>query len=83
MKDVTRVDAKKPIETESDYEAALAEIDELFQVEPNTPEGDWLDVLLTAVEVYESISYPIPPPSRIEAVKYWIESRGLLRFRRS
>ena len=43
----------KPIKTEQDYQSALAEIDRLFDVEPGTPAGDHLDVLVTLVEAYE------------------------------
>ena len=35
----------RPIRTEADYEAALAEIERLFDAAPNTPESDRLDVL--------------------------------------
>jgi antitoxin component HigA of HigAB toxin-antitoxin module len=52
----------RPIRTEEDYEAALAEIERLFDAAPFTPEGDRLDVLTTLVEVYEAQHYPIPEP---------------------
>jgi HTH-type transcriptional regulator/antitoxin HigA len=44
----------RPIHTEAEYEAALAEIDRLFDAAPNTPDGDHLEVLATLVEAYES-----------------------------
>jgi HTH-type transcriptional regulator/antitoxin HigA len=69
----------RPIRTEADYEAALAEIEALFAAEPDTPEGDRLEVLTTLVEVYERKHHPIPPPDPIEALKYHLESRGLTR----
>ena len=37
----------KPIKTESDYNAALVEIEHLMEADLNTPEGDKLDVLTT------------------------------------
>lgn len=43
----------KPIKSESDYDAALAEIADLMDARANTPEGDRLDVLVTLVEAYE------------------------------
>ena len=49
----------KPIETEADYEAALAVIDNLMGAAPNTPESDDLDVLVTLVEAYEADRWPI------------------------
>jgi HTH-type transcriptional regulator/antitoxin HigA len=69
----------KPIKTESDYEAALAEIERLMEAEPNTPEGDKLDVLTTLVETYEEKHYPIDPPDPIEAIIHEMESQGLTR----
>jgi HTH-type transcriptional regulator/antitoxin HigA len=69
----------RPIRTEADYEAALAEIDRLFDAAPNTPAGDRLEVLATLVEVYEEQHYSIPAPDPIEAIKYHMESRGLCR----
>jgi HTH-type transcriptional regulator / antitoxin HigA len=59
--------------------AALAEIEHLFDATPNTPEGDRLDVLTTLVEAYEAHYYPISEPDPVEAIKYYMESRGLSR----
>ena len=43
----------KPIKTEADYQAALEEIEKLFEAATDTPEGDRLEVLVTLVEAYE------------------------------
>jgi HTH-type transcriptional regulator/antitoxin HigA len=69
----------RPMRTEADYEAALAEIDHLFDAAPNTPEGERLEVLATLVEAYEEQHYNIPAPDPIEALTYHMESRGLCR----
>jgi HTH-type transcriptional regulator/antitoxin HigA len=69
----------RPIRTEADYDAALAEIESLFEAAPNTPESDRLEVLTTLVEAYEARNYPILPPDPIEALLYHMESRGLSR----
>jgi HTH-type transcriptional regulator/antitoxin HigA len=69
----------RPIKNENDYEEALAEIERLFDAARDTPEGDRLDVLITLVEAYEAEHYPIPAPDPIEAIKYYMESRGLTR----
>jgi HTH-type transcriptional regulator / antitoxin HigA len=69
----------RPIKTESDYDQALAEIDTLFDALPDTPEGDRLEVLVTLVEAYERKHHPIPPPDPIDALHYYMESRGLTR----
>jgi hypothetical protein len=58
----------RPIRTEADYEAALAEIGRLFDAAPATPEGDRLDVLVTLMEAYETHHYPIR--SRTQS-RYW------------
>ncbi len=67
------------IKTESDYEQALKEIEALFHAQPNSPEGDRLEVLTLLVEAYERKHYPVPPPDPIEALLYHLESRGLTR----
>ncbi len=69
----------QPIHTEADYEAALVEIDRLFDATPKTPEGNRLEVLATLVEAYEEQHHSIPAPDPIEAIKYHMESRGLCR----
>lgn len=69
----------RPIKTETDYRAALADIEALFDAVPNTPEGDRLDILTTLVEAYEAQNYEITPPDPVEAILYHLESRGLSR----
>ena len=69
----------RPIKTEADYQAALAEIERLFDAPPGTPEGDRLEVLATLVEAYENKHYNLPLPDPIEAIRYYMESRGLSR----
>jgi len=69
----------KPIKSEADYEASLKEIEQLFDAEPGTPSGDRLEVLVTLVEAYEDEYYSIPAPDPIEAIRYFMESRGLER----
>lgn len=69
----------KPIKTEKDYNAALREIENLFDAKPGSPEGDRLEILSTLVEAYEEAHYEIPAPDPIEAIHYFMESRGLTR----
>lgn len=57
-----------PIKTESDYQAALREIEGLMDASPDTSEGDRLDVMTTLVETYEVRHYPIDTPDPIEAI---------------
>lgn len=68
----------RPLRTEEDYEAALAEIERLFEAEPETPEADKLEILVTLVEHYEDVHFALPLPDPIEAIRYHMESRGLL-----
>lgn len=67
----------RPIKTELDYQNALKEIEQLFDVEPNSVECDRLDILATLVEAYEQKHYPIKAPDAISAIFYYLEARGL------
>jgi len=69
----------RPIKTEADYQAALEEIERLFEAAPDTAKGDRLEVLTTLVKAYEDKHYAIPLPDPVEALKYHLESRGLSR----
>lgn len=69
----------KPIKTIADYTAALSEIEGLFDAAPGTPEGDRLEVLVTLVEAYEEQHYQLPLPDPVEAIVYFMDSRGLTR----
>ena len=66
----------KPIRNESDYEAALRRIEDLWGVPPESSEGDELDVLATLTEAYERERYPIDMPDPIEAIKFRLEQTG-------
>ena len=69
----------KPIRTEADYEAALAEVERLWGATSGTPRGDRLDVLATLIEAYEERVFPMDPPGPVEAIKFRMESQGLTR----
>jgi HTH-type transcriptional regulator / antitoxin HigA len=71
----------KPIKTEVDYEGALKEIERLMEigVEPDTPAGDRLDVLVTLVEAYETKHYPMGLPDPIEAIKIRMDDLEMTR----
>ena len=69
----------KPIRTEEDYEAALAEIGRLWGARSGTVQGDRLDVLATLIEAYEGEHHPMDPPDPIEAIKFRMEQQGLTR----
>jgi len=67
----------RPIKTENDYRAALAEIETLMLAEMDSPEGEKLDVLATLVEAYERKHYPLNLPDPVEAIKFEMERQGL------
>jgi HTH-type transcriptional regulator / antitoxin HigA len=69
----------KPIRSEADYEAALAEMERLWGARSGTPDGDRLDVMATLIDAYESEHDPIDPPDPIEAIKFRMEQQGLTR----
>jgi HTH-type transcriptional regulator/antitoxin HigA len=69
----------KPIKTDRDYQAALAQIEELMDARPGTQEGDTLDILATLVEKWEEEHYPIDPPHPVEAIRFAMEQQGLTR----
>lgn len=51
-----------PIKTDADYRAALKEVASLMTAEPNTPEGEKLDILVTLIEAYEHKHFPCASP---------------------
>jgi HTH-type transcriptional regulator / antitoxin HigA len=69
----------RPIRSEEDYEAALAEIERLWGADSGTPDGDRLDVLATLTDAYETQHYPMDPPDPVEAIKFRMEQQGLTR----
>jgi HTH-type transcriptional regulator/antitoxin HigA len=69
----------RPVRNEADYRAALAEIDQLFDAEPGTPEDDRLEVLLTLVEAYEEARFPMSMPDPIAMIEHVMEAQGLDR----
>ena len=62
-----------PIKKEQDYQLALERVNILFDAKPDTIEEDELDIIVTLIEKYESIYYPIPKPNPIEAIKFMME----------
>jgi HTH-type transcriptional regulator/antitoxin HigA len=69
----------KPVRSESDYQAALAEVEKLWGARSGTARGDRLDVLATLIEVYEQAHHPIDPPDPIDAIKFRMEQMNLTR----
>jgi HTH-type transcriptional regulator/antitoxin HigA len=70
----------KPIRNEIDYQESLKEIENLFDSQPGTPDGDRMEVLVTLLDSYEAVHFPIPEPDDpVQVLEYYMESRGLNR----
>ncbi len=69
----------KPIKTDSDYRAALAQIEALWDSKSGTRQAEELEVLATLVEVYEQEHEEIPPPDPIDAILFRLEQEGKTR----
>ena len=52
----------KLIKTEEDYEEALKLAESLFDSEPDTPEGDKLELIVTLIEIYEKNIFQLKIP---------------------
>lgn len=55
----------------------MKEIESLMMAEPDTPEGEKLDVMTTLVEVYEARHFPMDLPDPVEALKFEMERKSL------
>jgi HTH-type transcriptional regulator/antitoxin HigA len=69
----------RPIRSDKDHRAALAEIDACWGAPEGTDEGDRLDVLLALVDIYETKRWPIAIGQRcdpIHVLNYSIEALG-------
>jgi len=67
----------KLIKTESDYNKALARLEEIFDSPKGSVEGDELEILGILIEKYEDEHYPIGPADPIEAIKFRMEQMGM------
>jgi len=68
-----------PIKTELDYQNALKEIEGLMDAQPDTPEGDRLDIMVTLIAAYEEKHYPIENPDPIDAILHRMDVLGIDR----
>jgi HTH-type transcriptional regulator/antitoxin HigA len=61
----------RPIRTEVDYDAALADIEQYFINEPDrgTPEADRFDILTALISAYEREHWAIEAPDAVGAIK--------------
>lgn len=69
----------RPIRTDKDHRAALAEIERLWGAAEGTPDGDKLDILAVLVETYEERRWPLKSRRRfdpVDVLRYAIEEMG-------
>jgi HTH-type transcriptional regulator/antitoxin HigA len=69
----------RPIRTDADHRAALAEIDACWGAPEGTEEGDKLDILLALVDLYEAKRWPIATSESfdpIDVLHYAIDELG-------
>jgi HTH-type transcriptional regulator / antitoxin HigA len=67
----------KIIKTEAEHAEAMARIEEIFNAQPGTPEGDELELLSMLVEQYEQEAFPIDLPDPVAAIQFRMEQQGL------
>jgi HTH-type transcriptional regulator/antitoxin HigA len=69
----------RPIQNESDHDAALARISALMSVELDSAKGAELDALVTLVDAYEEKHFPIEVPSPIAVIDFMLDQKSLTR----
>lgn len=72
----------KILKTEKEYNEACERAYQLMHaseqpVEPNSPEGEELELLSLLIEKYEQKNYPINPPNYIEAIRFRMKQMNL------
>jgi HTH-type transcriptional regulator/antitoxin HigA len=65
------------IQSDLEYEAALAELDRLWDVEFGAPESLERDRLVDAITEYEDRHFPIAPPALAGAIEFHMDRLGL------
>jgi HTH-type transcriptional regulator/antitoxin HigA len=67
----------KLIRSEEDLQAAFARLEEVWGAEPDTAEGEELELLSILIENYENKHYPIESSDPIEAIRFRMDQSGL------
>ena len=67
----------RPIHSEQDYNAALARVEALMDLDRDHAQDDELDVLATLIEVFEDRQFPMDQPDPIEAIKFRMEQMDM------
>jgi HTH-type transcriptional regulator / antitoxin HigA len=69
----------RPIRTEADYRAPLAEIERLIDAPEGSAEAERLELISVLVADYEDRYHEIEAPDPISFLQFVMESRGLTR----
>lgn len=67
----------KVLKTEADYNKASMRLMEIFHAEPNTPEGDELDLLIVLIKDFDDKYYELPELDALEVIKYKMQEMGI------
>jgi len=67
----------RPIKTEVDYNKALKRLEEIFDAQSNSIEGDEAEILTVLIDNYENTYFPIEAPDPIEAIKIRMEELNI------
>ena len=67
----------KIIKTETEYDSALDRLNEIFDSNPNTKEGQEAELLILLIENYEDEKYKIESPDPITAIRIRMEEMEL------
>lgn len=67
----------EPIETNTDYRAALNEIETLRLTAPDKPEGEKLDAMVTLIEANEAKHFAMELPDAFETIKLEMVHKSL------
>lgn len=65
------------LKTEADHEAAIEEIEDLWESATGTPEADRLELLALLVSSYEDAHHAIDLPSPVAAIRFRMEQLGM------
>ncbi|MBX9782308.1 MAG: transcriptional regulator [Chitinophagaceae bacterium] len=69
----------RPVKTKKQYNEYLQWVDEQFdkKVQPNSPEGEKLQVVLILIKDYEDKHFPVPMPDPVEVIKLKMLEKGM------
>ena len=61
----------KPIHTEADYKATLAQLEGLLDAREGTREAARAEVLAVLIEAYETEHYPVLPADPVDVIEFY------------